>query len=160
MRNQQKTRLDALKAQEEAEKERRRDLITQRSQAYNLDFLQALNQVLHQTDWKTPEEWESKYGRWTNPEENAKWIYIMKSYDFVGLQLEQGIELEFLFDLHPAHSVIALWETFEPIVQWLRDNSNAPRHFGYFESLYKEARKLLPDMTPLRLREQFLPSNQ
>ena len=50
------------------------------------------------TDWTEPKEWEIKYGRWTNPEINAKFVYIMKVFTFAGILLrEKHVDPELLF---------------------------------------------------------------
>ena len=131
-----------------ANKTRQRELIIQRSQTYSLEYMRTMNDVFNQLDWEDAEEWERKYGRYTNPEENAKWTYIMRNYTLAGLLLRQGADPDLPFELYPYSSVIGLWETFKPVVQYLRERTNDPSIYEPFEYLYKEAKKRKPDYAP------------
>ena len=61
MRNQQRTRELSLKAREEAEKARQRDMIIQRSQSYGLEYMRAYTDVRGMTDWVDAEDFMRKY---------------------------------------------------------------------------------------------------
>ena len=141
MRNQQRTRELALKAQEAAEKARQRDMIIQRSQTYGLDWMRAWNEINKMTDWESAEDFAEKYG---GTESRAQWMYIARQYTLAGLHLKEGADPDLLFQLFPPYSIITLWERFEPVFRRQRD----PNVWGPFEYLYTEVKKRYPDFTP------------
>jgi hypothetical protein len=141
MRNQQRTRELSLKAQEEAEKARQREMIIQRSQTYGLDWMRAWNEINKMTDWEDAEDFAEKY---SGTESRAQWMYIMRQYTLAGLHLKEGADPDLLFQLYPPYSIITLWERFEPVFRRQRD----PNVWGPFEYLYTEAKKRYPDVTP------------
>ena len=138
-------------------KARQRELIFQRSQGYSLEYSQALNEVVGQTDWTEPKEWEVKYGRWTNPEGNTKFIYIMRVYTLAGILLrEDAVDPKLLFQLYPPGSTISLWEQFRSVVYFLREGTNDPSMYEPFEYLYDEAKRLFPEINVSKHKESML----
>jgi hypothetical protein len=88
---------NSLIAQEEAERSRQREQILLRSQSYSLEYTKAYAETVGMDDWKTVEEFHSKYGRQANPEAFAKWIYIRSVYNTAGLLLkEKTVDLDIL----------------------------------------------------------------
>ena len=121
---------------ENQNKARQRELMLQRSQRYNLEYSEALNEVAAQLYWTTPKEWEIKYGRWTNPKANAKFIYIMRVYTLAGLLLrEDAVNSKLLFNLYPPAQVISFWEQFRSVVYFLREGVNDHTMYEPFEYL-------------------------
>lgn len=138
-------------------KTRQRELILQQSQGYSLEYSEALNEVAAQLDWTTPKEWEIKYGRWTNPKANAKFIYIMRVYTLAGLLLrEDSVNSKLLFNLYPPAAVISFWEQFREVVFFLREGVNDPSMYEPFEYLYGEAKRLFPDIVISKHRDEML----
>ena len=149
MRNTQRTRELSLKAQEEAERSRQRELILLRSQSYSLEYITAYTETVGMDDWNTVEEFHSKYGREANPEAFAKWLYIRSVYNFAGLLLkEKGTDPELIFQLYSPNSIIGLWEQHESIINEVRTRFNHPTYWEPFEFLYKEAKKRYPELAP------------
>jgi len=138
-------------------KARQRELIFRREQGYSLEYIQTLNEVLGMTDWTEPKEWEIKYGRWTNPEANAKFVYIMRVFTFAGILLrENQVDPKLLFQLYPPSTSILLWEQFQPVVYFLRENSNDPTLYEPLEYLHTEAKRRFPEITKPKFREEML----
>ena len=137
----------ALKAQENAEKNRQRDMIIQRSQSYSLEYLRAFQEVRAMDDWEDPEDFERKYGRTTNPEARSKWLYIMRLYEMAGLHLQKGADPEILFEIWPVMAIVNLWEQFESVIKYQRERNNAPFMYEPFEYFYNEVKKRYPDVT-------------
>ena len=160
MRNQQRTRELSLKAQEEAEKARQRDMIIQRSHIYGLEYMRAYTDVRGMTDWEDAEEFVKKYVGSTNVERSrrepenveavTKWLYVMRLYTMAGLHLRNGADPDLLFELYPYTTVMSLWEQFEPVFRYQRNIRNAPGMWEPFEYLYNEAKKRYPDVTTER----------
>jgi len=138
MRNQQRTRELSLKAQEEAEKARHRDMIIQRSQTYGLEWMRAWNDINKMTDWEDAEDFEEKY---SGSESRANWMYIVRQYTLAGLHLKGGADPDLLFELYPPSTVMSLWERFEPVFHRMSERFNDPNIWGPFEYLYNEAKK-------------------
>lgn len=152
MRNTQRTRELSLKAQEEAERSRQRELILLRSQSYSLEYTNAYAETVGMDDWNTAEEFHKKYGREANPEAFAKWLYIRSVFNMAGLLLkEEGVDPDLIFQLYAPNAVIGLWEQQEPLIRETRIRFNHPSYWEAFEFLYKEAKKRYPEITARRL---------
>ena len=142
MRNQQRTRELALKAQEVAEKARQRDMIIQRSQTYGLEWMRAWGEINKMTDWQDVEDFMEKYA---GTESRAKWLYIVRQYTLAGLHLKEGADPDLLFQLYTPYSIMTLWERFEPVFR-------SQKEMGLwepFEYLYNEAKKRHPNILKL-----------
>ena len=113
MRNSQRTRELSLKAQEEAEKARQRELIFQRFQGYSLEYTKAFADVTSYTDWEDADDWHEKYGILANPEAWSEYAYITSTYNLVGILLKEEVaDPELIFQLYPPQAVIRIWERF------------------------------------------------
>ena len=157
MRNTQKTQELTLKAQEEAEKTRKKELIILRSQSYSLEYTQAYADTVRMRDWETVEEFHSKYGLNSNPDAFAKWIYIRSVYNMAGLLLkETDVDSDLIFQLYAPNSVIQMWETHESLIKDVRIRFKHPTYWEPFEFLYNEARKMYPEMSNLEKFEPYL----
>ena len=130
-------------------KARQREIIFQRGQVYNLEYSKAFAKTLNMRDWKTPEEFQNKYGVYNNPEEFAYYMYITRVYNIGGLLLKENmVDADLVFKLYPPFSVINVWETFEPLMLNLRERTNYPDAYKPFEYLYTQAKKKYPQITP------------
>ena len=145
MRNAQRTRELTLKAQEETEKARQRDMIIQRSQTYGMDYMRAWYEASNMTDWDDVEDFNEKY---RGSESRIKWMYLMRQFTLARLHLKEGADPELLFYLYPPTSVMTLWERFEPVLRYQSERSNDPRMWEPFEYLYNEAKNRFPEVTP------------
>jgi len=133
-----------------ADKARHRELIFQKYQSYSLEYTRTISEVMLMRDWKDYEEFEEKYGRESNLDATAKWLYIMRIYNLAGLYLKEGTDPNLIFELYPASAVINLWELFEPIIKVRREQSNEPQRYEPLELLYKEAKSRYPEIHPNR----------
>ena len=149
MRNTQKTRELALKAQEEAEKTRHRDLVYQRLEGYSLEYTKAFSEVASFTDWETPEEFEEKYGIHTNPEAFSKYLFIQRRFSLAGILLKENIaDADLIFQLFPPTAIIRIFEQFEPAMRFAREKRNYSKMQESFEFIYNEAKTRFPEITP------------
>ena len=138
-------------------KARQRELIFRREQGYSQGYIETLNKVLGMTDWTEPKEFEIKYGRWTNPEDNAKFVYIMRVFTFAGILLrEKHVDPDLLFQLYPPSACITLWEQFHPVIDFLRENSNDTTLYEPLEYLYNEAKRIFPNIHVANFRDEML----
>ena len=132
-------------------KARQREIIFQRGQVYNLEYAQSFAKVMNMRDWETPEEFDDKYGMYTNPDEWSYYMYITRAYNIGGLLLKENmVDADLVFKLYPPFSVINMWETFEPLMIHLREWTNYPDAYNSFEYLYEEAKKRYPKITPIK----------
>lgn len=146
MRNAQRTRESSLKAQRDAEKARQNELIYQKFQNVSLEYVRTFNEVMLMTDWVDAEEWEEKYGRENNIEAYSKWNYVIRHYQLAGVLLKQGADPYIIFELYPDGAVIALWELYEPVVEYMKVKSKNPMRLENLEYLYSEAKKRRPEL--------------
>ena len=146
MRNQQRTRLVALKVQEEAEKTRKREMIILRSQTYTMEYADAYLAVDSMEDWTSLAE--STKLRYEDPKFFAQLIYIRNLFNSAGLLLkEQDVDPELLFQLYAPGAVISLWEKQLPHIIAVRKLFNYPGLYSGFEYLYNQAKRIYPEIT-------------
>ena len=133
-------------------KARQRDLIIQRYQAMSIEYMKIYREVSNY-EFKNWEEWQEKYGRWDNPDADAKWLYIMLVFNMAGIILKENLgEADLIFQLYNESVVIQLWEQFRDIVKEVRKAVQNPLFLEPFENLYTEAKKRRPEIS-------FLPRN-
>jgi hypothetical protein len=150
MRNQQKTQELARKAQEEAENSRKRQLILQRFQSYNLDYYRAYHKTMT-AEFNDLEEYRRKYDRTVNIEHSSMWNYIVNTFNIAGLLYqEENTDLDLLFHLYPPNSIIRLWEQYSPVIIDLRHRMANPDLYKPFENLYAVTKEKYPDTPPIR----------
>jgi hypothetical protein len=144
MRNQQR-------ASEQSSKARQRELILLRSQSYSIDYANAYAEVIGMEDWETVEEFHEKYGRESNPEAFAKWLYIRSVFNFAGLLLkEEGTDPDLIFQLYAPPAIIGFWERHELVIKEVRVRFNYPSYWEPFEYLYNEAKRRHPEIKYIR----------
>ena len=133
-------------------KARQRELIFLRSQSYRMEYARAYANIVNHLDWEDPEDWFEKYGRLTNPEAFSNFLYIMNTYNLAGVLLkEKEADQDLIFKLYHPNAVIPVWEHFEPVIRYVRNNHRYSEWLEPFEFLYKEAKKKYPEIPPLRL---------
>ena len=131
-----------------SDKARMREMIYQRFQLANQDYIKTFFEVSTYTDWSTIKEFEKKYGRWHNPEAAIKMTYVLSVYNTVGVQWkEENIDLDFLLKLYPPQVVIRLWENFKQVIEDIRIRTGNPEHLIHLEMLYDEVKKRHPNIT-------------
>ena len=126
-------------------KARQRDLIIQRYQAMSIEYMKIYREVSNY-EFDNWDDYSEKYGRWSNPEADAKWLYIMSVYNMAGIMLKENMgESNLIFQLYPESAVIQLWEQFEEITKNVRKIINNPIYWEPFEFLYTEAKNRKPN---------------
>ena len=143
MRNAQRTRELALKAQEEAERSRKREMILQRLQSFDLPFAKAWGDVM----FKDPEKWSEVYNPRVNLETYANMVFLQNRYQNLGIMVrEKVVDPELLFQIFNPMSIISAWEHYRENIESRRKSGNQPSLFDAFEYLAEEARKRYPHM--------------
>ena len=98
-------------------------------------------------NYENYEEWQSKYGRQSNPEAYADWIFVATIYNNIGLLLHQKqVEADILFKQYTPASIVRIWRKYEKVVSARRQVSNTEL-WEYFEYLYDESINRAPDLT-------------
>ena len=131
-----------------AEKEKRKQIILQKLPAMSREYYEnAL--TLRWLDFKTPEEYYSKYTR--NLEIESKMSYIMNIYNILGILYEEG--LMSLIDIEKLYGplwIINIYEQFEFFIVRSRNTgwgSGAnPFLMLPYERLYKAFKEKYPDI--------------
>ena len=133
-------------------KARQRDLIHQKVQSLSLDYTRAFWELATWNDWETVEEFNEKYGMPNNPEAKAKFSYVMRQFSMAGTLLKENMaNADLIFQLYPAQAVIGMWEEFEAVILDVREKLNSPTHLDGFEFLYREAKRMHPEILPRSL---------
>ena len=138
MRNQQRTRELALKAQEQATETRQTQIF--------MDIFEQLNSAETFTTWAEMvnleidnEEYLQKYDSSVNPVHFGKRAHIWLLFNTVGELLQMGIvKPELIQRLTLNTMVIVMWEKWEHIIRETRVRENAPDIWNGFEYLYNE----------------------
>jgi hypothetical protein len=98
-------------------------------------------------NYETYDEWQSKYGRQSNPEAYADWIFVATIYNNIGLLLYQNqVDPQVLFQQYTPASIVRIWRKYETVVSARRQVSNTEL-WKYFEYLYDESTKNEPGLT-------------
>lgn len=157
MRNTQRTREQALKAQEEAEKSRQREQIQLRIQSVDQAYLKAWTNVLTQKA-STIEEWDNIFNPITDPELFNDMLYIQARYQSIGVMLkEKMIDPDLLYKIYTPNSIVTTWEHYRIKLLSRREEVGDPGMWREFEYLYEETKKRYPDITPTHVLIKYNP---
>ena len=147
------------------EKIRRRDQVFQKLQLNMMQWWDVFFDVMYKyTDFKSVEEFRSKYGYYENPEAHKKIFYVLNHYNSLGSLLKDDlIDADLLFQLYIPWSFMTVYERFElPCIkpQGVLPNGVVydPTSYHGIKYLYAEAKKRYPklDYPALRTREEFV----
>jgi hypothetical protein len=143
MRNQQKTRELALKAQEQATETRQTQIFMQIYERLNSE--EVAKSWAELINMKVPDydEFLQKYDSSVNPAHYAKRVNIWYSFHAIGELLRMGtISLDLVHRLQLSPMVIAMWENWEHLIREIRARENLPEYGEGFEYLYHELKRL------------------
>jgi hypothetical protein len=143
IRNAQRTRELALKAQEQALETRQLQLYTTAFQhTLNREFMLAYVDVIYNQEWEDYEDFMRKYGPESNPEAYASVVQVIELFQMIGLFVEQNaLDIE-IVNRHCGKVVVRVWEKVEPFVREFRIWTDNPMHWHSFEYLYHEMKKI------------------
>ena len=142
MRNQQRTRELALKAQEHATETRQTEIF--------MRLYEQLNNAETYTSWAElvnqeidNEEYLQKYDSTVNPVHFGKRAHLWYTFNTIGELLLMGIvKPDLIQRLSLAPMVITMWERWEHIIRETRIRENSPDIWSGFEHLYNEMVRL------------------
>ena len=89
----------------------------------------------------------AKYSRYGDVDAASNYSYILRVYTMAGVMYMEGIaDLDLVFKLYPAASVIRFWELFKPIRDYSIESIGHPDdYYIAFDTLYNEAKKRYPE---------------
>jgi hypothetical protein len=142
MRNQQRTRELALKAQEHATETRQTQIF--------MRLFEQLNNAVTYASWAElvnmeieDEEYLQKYDSSVNPIHFGKRAHLWFTFNTIGELLLMGIvKPELIHRLTIPPMVITMWEGWEHIIKATRVRENSPELWNGFEHLYNEMIRL------------------
>jgi hypothetical protein len=135
-----------------ANKARQRELIFLRTQSYSKEYTDAYTNICNQQDWKTPQDWFEKYGRTQDPIAFSSFLYICNIFNLAGVLLkEKEADMDLIFQLYHPNSIIPVWEHFESVINYVREDHKYSEYLEPFEFLYHKAKKKYPDIPPIRV---------
>jgi len=142
MRNQQRTRELALKAQEHATETRQTQIFMQLYQDFNSEmFHKALMEIVN-LEIGDYDGYLQRYDSRVNPDHYAKRAHIWYSFNTAGELLRQGIiKPDLVHRLQVGQLVTIVWEKWEHIIRELREKENVPDVWEGFEYLYDEMKR-------------------
>jgi hypothetical protein len=111
----------------------------------NLEYQQALMEVIWEQDWETLEE----HGQ-MDVESRAKSQHILNHYNALGLLLKKkGTDPDLLMSLYTPTAILTVCNKFEKIVGEMREGANDPRHFEGIDILKEAVRERYPDVNTI-----------
>ena len=106
----------------------------------DIEFANHFNEIMLR-EWKDYDDWNRKYGRYTNPSAQAKSSSIGQFFEGLGVILKQGlIDIDIVGELM-SRFVLLYWEKIRPIIMEMRERMNNPEVLLYAEYLYDELLK-------------------
>lgn len=130
-------------------KARQTEILFQRHKV-DLDYVRSWADVMFIQDWDTFEELEEKYPWDTHFEERTRVIYILNTYNNLGLILrEKVVDPKLVFELYSVPNIITTWKKYENFLNTIRQKSNNSEQYDAFDYLYNEARKIYPQVSTI-----------
>ena len=112
-------------------------------------FLRDWIEITYHQDYKSYEEWRTKYGPSVNPDAYASWVHVTQLYQGIGYLVQSKVlDSETLSKYIQERSFIFLWEKIQPIVKYQREKLN-PTAYDSFEVLVDEMRALLENKSQI-----------
>ena len=134
------------------EKIRRRDQVFQRLQLNMVQWFDNQFDVMYNyADFKSVEEFRSKYSRFVNPEAQTRIFYVINHFNSLGILLkERLIDADLLFQLYNPVTVVSIYEKYEPVIRTQGISPNGviydPMSYYGYKYLYAEAKKRYPTL--------------
>jgi hypothetical protein len=132
---------------------KRRDQVFQRLQLNMVQrFDNQFDVMYNYSDFKSVEEFRSKYSRFVNPEAHTRIYYVLNHYNNLGILLKDGlIDADLLFQLYSPWSIVSVYEKYElPIIRTQGVSPNGvmydPMAYYGIKYLYAEAKKRFPTL--------------
>jgi hypothetical protein len=148
MRNSQRTRELALKAQELTLKAQEQALETRQAQlfmniytqVYSLEFWNHFREVSQEWDWEDYDDWYDKYE--SVPEKQNIFNAVGSYFEGMGVLVKRNfIDVTFVDDLLSG-PLMSLWQKFEPVILEERRRKNAPTIWEWFGYLYDRVKEV------------------
>ena len=125
-------------------KARQTEILFQRHKV-DLDYMRSWADVMFIQDWNTFEELNERYPWDTHFEERTRVLYILNTYNNLGLILrEKVVDSKLVFDLYSPSTIITTWKKYEEFLKTIRRISDDPTEYNAFDYLYHEAVKIYP----------------
>ena len=143
MRNNQRTRELALKAQETALETRQAQLFMQiysifQSSEWWMNYYSSLARQYDDYD-----DWVAKYGRDANPEAASRSAAVALYFEGIGVLVKKGlIDSNIVADLMQT-PIIQYWDSIEDVILEMRDRTDNPAILEWVEYLYNEIKSIL-----------------
>lgn len=111
------------------------------NQVTSPEFFNKWRQVL-EAEWTNNEDYEQKYGFFTNPEFADKLYAMLSVFEGLGVLVKRElVDLSLVDDLVSIFC-IRLWEKYEPIMLEQRKQRDWPNYMQHVEHLYNELKPL------------------
>jgi len=137
-----------------SEKARAREIIYSRYQTNKLEYYQALNTVFTMTGFETYEEFNKKYGRYTNPEAFANFLYVGWVFNNAGVLFQDKLaDSKQILTVYNPTTIVNFWDKFGVWVMGFREQTNYTEYWKPLESLYGEVKRLYPDLDASKISE-------
>ena len=128
---------------------RQTEILFQRHKV-DLDYMRSWADVMFLQDWNTLEELNEKYPWDTHFEERTRVLYILNTYNNLGLILkEKVVDPKLVFELYSASNIITTWSKYEEFLEAIRIRANNPTEYNGFKYLYNTAVKMYPEVTTI-----------
>ena len=148
MRNSQRTRELALKAQELTLKAQEQALETRQAQlfmniytqVYDLEFWNHFREVREQWEWEDYDDYYEKYR--LVPEKSNIFSAVGSYFEGIGVLVKRNlIDVTFVDDLISG-PLMSMWQKFEPVILEERRRKNVPTFWEWFGYLYDRVKEI------------------
>jgi len=131
-------------------KDRMRELVFQRLQGRaDLEYQKIVREINQMRfGWNTVEEFHERYNMVTTPDLVVKRGSVIARLEAWGYLLREGlIDEDFIDRLHMPFMIIRIWESYEPIFLFEREEYGNPEAFKDLEYLYRVVKKKYPNIS-------------
>ena len=109
--------------------------------ASSKEYVKDRERMMHLWEFDDLDDFYSKYGLDTNPDESSVWAMFLQHYEGIAVLVKRGlIDSDLVYDLM-YDSIIGFWNKFEPIIMAIREEYS-PKTFEDLEFLKNEMLRL------------------
>jgi hypothetical protein len=147
LRNAQRTRELALKAQEQALETRQAQMfLTVYNRMLDENFMRTINDVLFNWEWRDLDDFTGKFG--PDTDHYPKFNIVMMFYEGIGILVNKGLIKASLIDDFMSAGTLILWKKYSQIIYELRKYYDAPQTFEWVEYLYNQIKPIVEEQHP------------
>ena len=122
------------------------------------EFQKDLNNMVYVWEYDHLEDFLTKYGERSNPEDHSIWDQNSMWLEGIGVLVKRGlVDPKLLIELESfSGTTLMTWKKFEPFITEFRDKNNVPEFMRHFEYLYDVLKRMYLEDYPTSFMRQML----